>query len=267
MKIVTLQTDLVWESATENLENIEKQLIAIEEVGDIWVLPEMFTTGFSMRPKEVAHPEGEPILSWMKKMSTLKNGCLVGSIAVEEFGQFYNRIYWVFPNGSFKKYDKKHLFRMAGEDEVYAAGSESLIVNYKGFRFMPLICYDLRFPVWSRNIQQREGVTDFRYDCAVYVANWPAIRGNAWTTLLQARAIENLCYVVGVNRVGEDGNGIMFDGKSRVFDAKGNRLDTHVDGEQSYSVVQLHFDDLVAFRNSFPAHLDADHYSLHTAVG
>jgi predicted amidohydrolase len=262
MIIGTLQMDLVWENANKNLINIENQLKDIDEHVDVLVLPEMFTSGFSMRPEGIAHSNGEPILTWMQELSSRQKACIVGSIAVEDSGHFFNRIYWVFPDGTYASYDKRHLFRMAGEDEVYTSGKEQLIVEYKGFRFMPMICYDVRFPVWSRNIHYVNEEPDYRYDCAIYVANWPAVRSAAWVALLQARAIENLCYVVGVNRVGEDGNGMQYDGKSRVFDAKGTRLDTHVDGQQNHSIVQLNMDELVAFRKAFPAHRDADYFTL-----
>jgi omega-amidase len=265
MRIGTLQLDLVWESATENCKNIEDRLLGVSEQVDIWVLPEMFTTGFSMYPEKIAHTN-ETVLSWMQKISTRINSCLVGSVMVKENEQYYNRLYWVFPDGSFQKYDKRHLFRMAGEDEAYAAGSEQLVIDYKGVRFMPLICYDLRFPVWSRNIKFQHSKVEFKYDCAVYVANWPAVRSLAWTTLLQARAIENLCYVVGVNRVGVDGNGVTYSGHSRVFDAKGLRLDAHNEDVIDYCVTELNIDELFTFRKNFPANLDADHFTLHSSV-
>jgi omega-amidase len=266
MKIVTFQIDLVWENTEKNLQRIEEKLLSCEEEADVWVLPEMFTSGFSMNPEAIVNSTDEHVLNWMKDMAKLKQGCVVGSVAFREDGKYFNRLLWVFPDGTCAKYDKRHLFRMAGEDVVYSAGSEPLIVQYKGCRFMPLICYDIRFPMWSRNVQFDNGEPEFRYDCAIYVANWPSVRSRAWLTLLQARAIENLCYTIGVNRVGEDGNGVLYEGNSRVFDAKGNRLDSHSDGEENYSVVQLNLVELAEFRKVFPAHRDADHFILKPGI-
>lgn len=254
--IATVQFDIKWEDSKYNMRSLDELLGTLSHDIDIVVLPEMFNTGFSMNPKNIALENGGEVLDWMIEKAKHQNFCLVGSIATEENGNFYNRLFWVFPDGSFKTYDKRHLFRMADEHHSYKNGVSKIIISYKGFNFCPLICYDLRFPVWSRNTQREN------YDCLIYIANWPTVRSDAWYSLLKARAIENLSYVVGVNRVGKDGNNIEYDGKSVVFDFIGNSIDSHIIGKESISIQTISKTKLNEFRTKFPAHLDADDFEV-----
>ena len=216
MKIALLQTALSWENPSKNRDLLQHKINAISQYVDLFVLPEMFTSGFTMHPKNVAETmEGETIL-WLKDLAQKRNCAITGSLVIEENGNYYNRLVFVFPNGEVQHYDKRHLFTLAGEDQVYTSGTNKLIVDYKGFKICPLICYDLRFPVFSRNVEA--------YDVLLYVANWPKPRVNAWDILLKARAVENMCYVVGVNRVGTDDNKHEYVGHSQVIDFLGNHL-------------------------------------------
>jgi predicted amidohydrolase len=263
MKIATIQSALFWEDTNTNLNHFNHFFASLISPVDIIVLPEMFTTGFSMDACKIATTENDSGLKWMLEKAIEKNACIVGSIAIKENNTYYNRLYWVMPNGTIHSYNKRHLFRMAKEQNSYSAGNEKIIIEYKGWRFCPFICYDLRFPVWSRNVQlNQSNQIEPLYDCSIYVANWPSIRSDAWQTLLKARAIENLCYVVGVNRVGVDGNGVEYDGKSSVFDFKGNQLDNHINSSESISIVTLDMNELLEFRKNFPAYLDADNFVL-----
>ena len=264
MNITLLQPSLYWHDPVANRAMLEEKLFNLPEPTDLIVLPEMFTTGFTMDAKAVAEPMNLTTFRWMKQMAAQTGAVVTGSYVVQEKGgpmgqQFFNRLVWMQPDGQFDTYDKRHLFRMAGEDAVYSAGNQRLVKEWKGWRICPLICYDLRFPVWSRN-QSRES-SDFSYDLVLYVANWPAARRNAWNVLLQARAIENLSYVVGVNRVGEDGNHHRYSGDSAVIDFKGDILFRHSDTEILHQQT-LSLDELRAFREQFPANLDADRFTL-----
>ena len=214
MKIALIQTPLFWENPKLNRDYFEEKINAISENVDLIVLPEMFTSGFTMNPKEVAETmQGDTVL-WFKNLAKAKNAAITGSLVIEENGHFFNRLVFVFPSGEIQKYDKKHLFTLAGEDQIYTSGTQKLLVEYKGFKICPLICYDLRFPVFARNTED--------YDVLIYVANWPKIRINAWDSLLKARAIENMCYTIGVNRIGEDANQHEYIGHSQVVDFLGN---------------------------------------------
>lgn len=213
MKVALIQTHLFWENPAENRKNLQEKINAVSAETDLIVLPEMFSTGFTMNPKDAAESADSESLAWMKKVASEKNAAVVGSIAITENGKFYNRLYFVFPSGETKTYDKRHLFSLAGEDEIYTAGKEKLILEYNGWKLCPLICYDLRFPVFARNTED--------YDLLLYVANWPDKRSQAWNSLLKARAIENMSYVVGVNRVGEDHDGFAHSGYSQVVDFLG----------------------------------------------
>jgi len=253
MKIALVQFDIAWENVAGNLAAIEAQLKQVSKDTDVVVLPEMFTTGFTMNPEKYAHRNPDEVLQHMKKWSAIGNYLIVGSIPLEEGGKFYNRLYWVKPSGEVGSYNKRHLFRMAGEDQHYAAGEEKCIVSWRNVTFSFQICYDLRFPVWSRNTEQA--------DVLVYVANWPAVRISAWDKLLAARAIENLCYTVGVNRVGTDANGIEHNGHSMAYDFIGNPMGTFLEG-QGVLEYQIDTPALTAFRQKFPAHLDADQFDI-----
>jgi predicted amidohydrolase len=237
----------------------EEQIFSLPEPTDLIILPEMFTTGFTMEASAVAEPMNLTTFRWLKQMAAQTGAVVTGSYVVKENGHYNNRLIWMQPDGQFDVYDKRHLFRMANEDETYTGGTSRIIKEWKGWRICPLICYDLRFPVWSRNKQADS--TNFAYDLLIYVANWPAARRNAWNTLLQARAIENLSYVVGVNRVGNDPRGNHYTGDSAVIDFKGEVLFRETDKEVVHRQT-LSLDDLTTFRASFPANLDADNYSL-----
>ena len=214
MKIALIQAPLFWENPKLNRDYFEEKINAIAENVDLIVLPEMFTSGFTMNPKSVAETmQGDTIL-WLKNLAKAKNAAITGSLVIEENGHFFNRLVFVFPSGEIQKYDKKHLFTLAGEDQIYTSGTQKILVEYKGFKICPLICYDLRFPVFARNTEE--------YDVLIYVANWPKIRINAWDSLLKARAIENMCYTIGVNRIGEDANQHEYIGHSQVVDFLGN---------------------------------------------
>ena len=216
MKIALIQSSLIWENPKANRIYFEEKINAIKEKIDLIVLPEMFTTGFTMNPNEVAETmQGETVF-WLKKLAKEKNCAITGSLVIEEKGNYYNRLVFVFPSGEIQTYDKRHLFTLAGEDKVYTSGKEKLIIDYLGWKICPLICYDLRFPVFARNTED--------YDLLIYVANWPEPRINAWDVLLKARAIENMSYVIGVNRIGEDQNKHNYPGHSQVLDVLGNYL-------------------------------------------
>ena len=255
LKITLLQTPLYWHDRSLNLEMLADKIEAVTESIDLIVLPEMFTTGFTMQAPAHAEPMNGPTLHWLKNMATTTGAIVTGSLIISEDNKYYNRLIWMLPDGSYYYYDKKHLFRMAGEDTIYASGSGKLIVDLKGWHICPMICYDLRFPVWSRNINNE-------YDLLLYVANWPEKRSTAWKSLLQARAIENIAYVAGVNRIGEDDNGHSYSGDSSIISYKGNILFTAADQECTQTLT-LNYDELQKFRQSFPTYLDADLFTLH----
>ena len=211
-----LQADLVWEDVPSNLVRFEKMINTLSSKVDLIVLPEMFSTGFTMNASKKAEPVEGPAFKWLQKMAAQRQAAITGSVIVEEEGKFFNRLYFVLPDGGYRQYDKRHTFTLAGEDKVYASGQEKLVLSYKGWKICPLICYDLRFPVWSRNTQD--------YDLLIYVANWPQAREVAWDSLLKARAIENMSYCIGVNRVGIDGNNHLYSGHSNTYDCLGKPL-------------------------------------------
>ena len=254
LQISIIQTNLQWQNVDANLRMFGSKINSIQEPTNLIVLPEMFSTGFTMDASSNAEPIEGSALTQMKEWASLKNAAICGSVIVEENRKYYNRLYFVKPDGSYQSYDKRHLFRMAGEDEHYTMGDKKVIVEYKGWKICPLICYDLRFPVWSRNVNNE-------YDLLIYVANWPAPRSTAWQTLLKARAAENLAYCIGVNRVGKDENDFHYSGNSAFIDFKGDVIFENENDEivetQSFSKA-----DLDSFRNKFPAHLDADQFEI-----
>ncbi|KAA9356281.1 amidohydrolase [Larkinella humicola] len=254
LHLTLLQTSLHWENPTANRAMLEEKIFALPEKTDLIVLPEMFTTGFSMNAKALAEPMNLTTFRWLKQMAAQTDAVVTGSYIVQEQGQFYNRLIWMEPDGSFDVYDKRHLFRMAGEEQTYAGGTKRLVKSWRGWNICPLICYDLRFPVWSRN-------AGLEYDLLLYVANWPAARSTAWNALLQARAIENLAYVAGVNRVGEDGNGHAYAGDSSLIDPKGEVLFRQNQTEIVFQTT-LSLDELSAYRERFPANRDADDFRI-----
>ncbi|MBD2752137.1 amidohydrolase [Spirosoma validum] len=259
MHITLLQPNLYWQAPVANRAMLEEHLFNLPEPTDLIVLPEMFTTGFTMDARAVAEPLNLTTFRWLKQMASQTGAVVTGSYVVQEGGTYFNRLIWMQPDGQFDTYDKRHLFRMAGEDGIYTAGTTRIIKEWKGWRICPLICYDLRFPVWSRNRQTES--PDFAYDLLLYVANWPAARRNAWNVLLQGRAIENLSYVVGVNRVGTDGNGHPYTGDSAVIDFKGDVVFRHSDTEIVHQQT-ISLDELRSFREKFPANLDADGFTI-----
>jgi len=242
-----VQSDLVWEHIDANLEQLEHQISSIRS-GAI-ILPEMFSTGFSMASAKLAESMTGKAVTWLTKQATQKQVYICGSLIIEEDSRYFNRFVWVSPEGTLTTYDKRHLFRMAGEHHHYAAGVDQVQLSINDMQLRPQVCYDLRFPAWSRNTTG--------YDVLVYVANWPAARRQHWITLLQARAIENLSYVIAVNRVGKDGNDIEYAGDSCVIDPRGNYL-LKMDAEEKIGTVELDLVSLREYRESFPAHLDAD---------
>ncbi|WP_028981354.1 amidohydrolase [Sporocytophaga myxococcoides] len=254
LKITLVQTPLFWKNSGANLAMLEEKLWQMKEQSDLIILPEMFTTGFSMDAAELAEPMNLTAFKWMKQMAAQKKAVITGSVIIKEGDKFHNRLIWMEPDGSFDAYDKRHLFRMAGEDKVYTAGIKKLIKEIKGWKICPLVCYDLRFPVFSRNRQNE-------YDLLIYVANWPAARNVAWKTLLRARAIENISYVAGVNRIGTDGKDLEYSGDSAVIGPVGEYIEELNDREE-LKTITLSAEHLNAFRQKFPAHLDADSFEL-----
>ncbi len=254
ISIGIVQQDIIWEDVEANLNSISGILENAGESLDLILLPELFTTGFTMRTGNLAEPMEGKTMTWMASNAGRFKCHIAGSIIIEEDGEYHNRMIWMQPDRNYRFYDKRHLFRMSGEHESYSAGREPLILDLKGFRFRPLICYDLRFPVWSRNRQD--------YDVLIYIANWPAARRDVWRTLLKARAIENQSYVIGVNRVGKDGTGIHYHGDTLVFDARGQVLVSLPPGKPMFQTVWLSLEDLQEFRAKFPAWQDADPFTL-----
>ena len=218
LNIVGIQADLSWENPIENRAFFEEQINSLSENTDLVVLPEMFTTGFTMNPEKVAEKMNGETISWMQKMASKKQVAITGSLVIEDDSKYYNRLVFVHPSGEIETYDKRHSFTLAGEDKVYNSGDKILIVTYKGWRICPLICYDLRFPVWARNTEN--------YDLLIFMANWPVTRIKAWDTLLKARAIENMSYTIGINRTGKDANNYEYSGNSLLIDYLGEELAT-----------------------------------------
>ena len=254
-----VQTALHWENKKANLQLLEEKVMGIQEKTQVVILPEMFSTGFSMKPAELAEKMEGETLTWMKKLAAQKKIVLTGSVIIEEDGNYYNRMIWMLPNGQLGYYNKRHLFAFAGEDKHYTAGTERFIASVNGWKLNLQVCYDLRFPVWAR--QQFDEEKGFEYDAMIYVANWPEKRSIAWKTLLQARAIENQCYVIGVNRVGADGNDIYHSGDSMVVDPLGEVL-YHKKDEEDIFTITLQKENLQGIRERFQFWRDADEFSI-----
>ena len=259
LRVTLVQTSVHWHSIEANLAMLEEKLWQLSEPSDLIVLPEMFNTGFTNDAAALAEPMNSRTFRWMKQMAEQTQAVLLGSYMIREHDNFYNRLLWMAPDGSFAHYDKKHLFRMSDEHTVFASGQDRLIKSWKGWRICPLICYDLRFPVWSRNLT--DSAHHLSYDVLIYVANWPAARSKAWLTLLQARAIENVSYVVGVNRVGEDGKQVVYNGHSVAVDFRGDIL-LNAENTEVIATQTLSASKLQEFRKNFPVHQDADRFSL-----
>ena len=271
LTITTIQSNLHWENKAANLAMFAKKIRSIQEDTEIVVLPEMFSTGFSMNPEPLAETmsarsgtdgDGETV-EWMKKTAAENKIILTGSIIIKEDEQFFNRLIWMLPNGQYGHYDKRHRFAFAGEDDKYTAGTKRLIASVKGWKINLLVCYDLRFPVWSRQSPHPVGDAgrEHEYDVLIYVANWPERRSIAWKTLLVARAIENQCYVVGVNRVNNDGHNIYHSGDSMIVDPLGEIL-YHCNDEEDIFTIALDKTHLQNVREKFPFWKDADRFSI-----
>lgn len=248
MRVVIIQQDIVWEDVTENLRKADSAIDS-DPGADLYVLPEMFSTGFCTHPEGVAEQNGGRTLEWMKDKAAQTDAAIAGSIAVEEDGKYYNRFCFVTPDGAVTSYDKKHLFTYGGEHERFTAGDRRVVVGFRGVRIMLLVCYDLRFPIWSRNHGD--------YDMILYVASWPTPRVQAWKSLLVARAIENQCYVAGVNRVGADPSN-EYSGGSMVIDPYGKIVASCEDGKECPASAEIDIPALEAFRNKFPVLNDSD---------
>ncbi|MFC3415888.1 amidohydrolase [Algoriphagus hitonicola] len=258
LKIALIQADLFWKEKIANFSMFEEKIWEIGQKVDLIILPEMFPTGFSMDAEELAEPMNLTICKWMQQQAAQTGAVITGSAIIKENQHFFNRLLWVDPNGHIEFYDKRHLFRMAQEDEHFDAGRRLPIFQLKGWRILPQVCYDLRFPIWSRNTHI-DG--QMAYDLVFYVASWPAPRVSAWDALLPARAIENLAYSIGVNRIGVDGNEVPYCGHSAAFDFKGKCL-LDLGELENEGLITLDGDALDDYRQKFPAWMDSDRFSI-----
>lgn len=258
LTITTIQSNLYWQDKAANLQMLEQKITSIGQKTELVILPEMFSTGFSMHPEIYAETMEGATIQWMQRVSKENGIILTGSVIINEEGRYYNRLIWMLPNGQMGQYNKRHLFAYAEEDKFYTPGNKRLIASVKGWKINLQVCYDLRFPVWARQ-QSNENNTE--YDVLIYVANWPEKRSHAWKTLLCARAIENQCYVIGVNRVGNDGNNIYHSGNSLVIDPLGQVL-YHMADEEDINTITLSKEKLAEVRTRFPFWRDADDFGL-----
>lgn len=254
LKIALMQSNLVWENPKQNRINFFDKINSIEEQVDLIILPEMFTTGFTMNAQSVAETMQGETIKWMQFIASKRNVAIIGSVIISKNNEFYNRLLFVHPNGNIETYDKRHTFTLAGEDKVYTAGIDKLIVTYKGWRICPLVCYDLRFPVWARNVEN--------YDVLLYVANWPKPRINAWNALLKARAIENMCYSIGVNRVGLDDNNYEYPGNSVAYDVLGKEISNIAPNVEQTEIVVLNKKHIETNRRKLQFLNDRDGFNL-----
>lgn len=264
LSLTIVQPNITWESPLDNFKSLNKQLAKTGRgETDLIVLPEMFSTGFSMNAKKHAEQMEGPSMQWMFETAQGLKAAVCGSVMIRENGKYFNRFIWMEADGHYDQYDKRHLFTMGKEDKTYTAGKEGIVIEYNGWGFCPQICYDLRFPVWSRNLKRGTGAAaKYDYDVLLYVANWPAIRSYAWSQLLIARSIENQCYVAGVNRVGEDGNGVEHSGNSVVLDPLGQSISKMKPNKAGVETVQLNWKALQDLRKRFPVLNDADTFSI-----
>jgi len=253
MKVTIIQSNIIWEDVHTNLKQFSNKIDTITEQTDLIVLPEMFATGFSMKPDLFANFEQTQV-EWLKNQANKKKAVIVAGVITNKNNDYFNSLIWMQPNGEYTVYNKKHLFTFAGEDKFYKAGNKLLTTRINNWKIRPLICYDLRFPVWSRN--QKD------YDILIYIANWPERRSNAWKTLLKARAIENQCYVIGVNRIGDDGNNISHSGNSAIINPKGNVISKTKAHQESVETISLNLEELNTFRKKFPVANDADDFII-----
>ena len=258
-----IQSALHWEDKEANLAMFEEKINLIKEKTQVIVLPEMFSTGFSMKAEQLAETMSGKTVEWMKRLATENKAIITGSTIIEENGNYYNRLIWMLPNGLCGQYDKRHLFAYGEEDQHYTTGNQRLIASANGWKINLLVCYDLRFPVWARQTSPPPGEAGPEYDVLIYVANWPERRATAWKTLLRARAIENQCYVIGLNRVGKDGNDIYYRGDSMVIDPLGEIL-YHKEHEEDVFTISLDKENLQQAREKFPFWRDADKFEIFT---
>jgi predicted amidohydrolase len=254
LQVALIQTHLVWENPIQNRQLLSQKIESLSDTVDIIVLPEMFTTGFTMNASNFAETMQGDTVNWMLTIAKQRQVAITGSLIIKEHNQFYNRLLFVHPDGKMDTYDKRHTFTLAGEDKVFASGTEKKIIHYKGWKLCPMICYDLRFPVWSRNVEA--------YDVLFYVANWPNVRIQAWDTLLKARAIENMAYCIGVNRIGLDGNNHEYSGHSAVYDVLGNRIDHMPFDKEAIEIVTLYKSDIETYRQKLNFLGDMDSFTL-----
>jgi predicted amidohydrolase len=255
LNITRIQTSIKWENKEYNLSNFAKKIHSLRKNTDLIILPELCTTGFTMNVREHAESMDGETVNWFKQMAISKGCAITGSIIIQEQGNYLNRLIWADKNGQISYYDKKHLFRMGKENDFYTSGKNKLITELNGWKIQPMICYDLRFPVWSRNTED--------VDLMIYVAHWPGVRTYPWKQLLIARAIENQCYVCGINAIGLDGNGIEYLGNSMVIDAKGNPLWQANEQRDLSHTIELNRDALERFRQKFPVLKDVENFTLH----
>jgi predicted amidohydrolase len=260
IKVTLVQSPIYWEDPAANRKMFEEKIRQIDEPTEIIVLPEVFTTGFTMEPAGCAEPHKGETFQWMKKLAAEKNAVITGSIATKEKDKYYNRLIWMQPDGNHFQYDKKHLFTFAGETKNFTPGKEKVIVEYKGWKFLLLICYDLRFPVWSKNNYSAE--KGFDYDCIINIANWPAPRSHPWRVLLMARAIENQAYVIGVNRIGTDGRGIEHSGDSALISPLGENFSNIMPNEEKTETIPMPRCQLDDFRKKFRVADDWDKFEI-----
>ncbi|MEI8004839.1 MAG: amidohydrolase [Bacteroidota bacterium] len=259
LRIAYIQTDISWEDKARNLERFDEHLAKVKEDVDLVILPEMFNTGFSINPERFAeHMNGEGVNYLLNKAKHLKS-VIIGSLLIRTRDGFVNRLVVAHPGGKLETYDKRHLFRLSEEYKIIRGGDKRLVIKVKDWKIRPLVCYDLRFPVWSKNTFTNG---KYEYDLLVYIANWPVVRSAVWKTLLAARAMENQVYCIGVNRVGEDGNGITHSGDSMAVDGKGNILSSVSPGNEGVNIVSLSGTDLELFRESFTLGMDWDRFNI-----
>jgi omega-amidase len=264
LTISTIQTNLGWEDKAANLAMLEDKISSLAHKTEVVVLPEMFSTGFSMNAKELAEKMDGPSVEWLKNISRSSRVIVTGSLIIEEDGKYFNRLIWMMPNGEYGYYDKRHLFGFAREDQFYSSGQKRLIASVKGWKINLQVCYDLRFPVWARQspvTSASEKGSEPEYDVLLYVANWPSRRSHAWKTLLCARAIENQCFAIGVNRVGKDGKEIYYSGDSLVIDPLGEVL-YHMTDEEDIFTITLEKEKLDEARSKFPFLKDGDIFRI-----
>jgi omega-amidase len=254
MKLTLIQPDIIWENKSGNLERLGDMISKIPAGADIIILPEMFNTGFSVITGDLSEPPYSGTFNWMQSIARKHNCGVCGSYIVSENGNFYNRWIFVSPDNEPLKYDKRHLFSLSGEDKMFTRGRERIVFNFRGMRICPNVCYDLRFPVWSRNRND--------YDLLINSSNWPESRRDVWITLLKARALENQCFVAGVNRIGTDGTGIKYCGDSMILGPKGEIIAEGKQNQESLISGDILINELSDFRKKFPVTNDADDFKI-----